>query len=253
MFHGDAILSWVSYLAPTIIGFLLGLALGVWRAGRPGGSGRPRVIMAIWLSGLLVSHLVEVAVFSPQLLSRDPSILLQVWSHNSTAWGFPVALGLVVWLGRKDAVGIWRIGDDLIYGFVPGWMLVRLGCTFAFDHVGERSDFFLAMDYPIASAYGLEEGARHNLGLYELLLMLVILVSHRLWSRRETEGRTFLWVLSGYAVGRFALEFLQAREMRYAGLTLVQLAMLGLAVAAVVLWRKRLRSEGSSPVASVFD
>ena len=44
----------------------------------------------------------------------------------------------------------------------------RLGCTLVHDHVGSRSEFLLAIRFP--------DGARHDLGLYELLYTVAVLV-----------------------------------------------------------------------------
>jgi phosphatidylglycerol:prolipoprotein diacylglycerol transferase len=88
------------------------------------------------------------------------------------------------------------------------------------DHPGRLTGFPLAVRFP--------GGARHDLGLYEAIVLFAIAaLLWRLWSRRRLEGRLLglLAVLYGFA--RFLLDFLRASDVayadaRYAGLTPAQ-------------------------------
>jgi phosphatidylglycerol:prolipoprotein diacylglycerol transferase len=120
-----------------------------------------------------------------------------------------------------------------MYGFAPGWIVARAGCFFAHDHPGWRSGFVLAVAYP--------GGARHDLGLYEMLLAAVITgVLYLVGRRRRFVGFSTALVLAIYAPARFLLDFLRAEDRRYLGLTPAQyLCGVMLVIAAVLIARAR--------------
>ena len=109
----------------------------------------------------------------------------------------------------------------------------RLGCTVSGDHPGPRTNFFLAFPYG--------DGPRHNLGLYEMLFTLLVIVPANLMlNRRKPPVGSFLALdCLLYGAGRFALDFLRATDLpdadpRYFGLTLAHYC--SLAVFVFGLW-----------------
>jgi phosphatidylglycerol:prolipoprotein diacylglycerol transferase len=109
-------------------------------------------------------------------------------------------------------------------------MVARIGCFFVHDHPGVRTDFPLAVDFPVRM-YG---GPRHDLGLYDVFVLGAIsLVLYALKTRRPREGRLMGVLAVLYTVARFLLDFLRASDLsfvdrRYAGLTPAQYVVVGL-------------------------
>jgi phosphatidylglycerol:prolipoprotein diacylglycerol transferase len=123
-------------------------------------------------------------------------------------------------------------------GLTWGWLVARIGCFFAHDHKGSLSDFFLAVDFP--------DGARHDLGLYDAILSLIILgVLIGLWKRRPRYGMMGGVTCVMYAVVRFFLDNLRSVDLassdaRYLGLTPAQFGCFALCVfGAWMIWRSR--------------
>jgi phosphatidylglycerol:prolipoprotein diacylglycerol transferase len=115
------------------------------------------------------------------------------------------------------------MADIFVQGLTVGWIFGRLGCTVVHDHPGKLSDFFLAVNYP--------EGARHNLGLYEFLYTLLVLLPAILFVHRRVPYRPGIYVAIVsllYGAVRFPLEFLRLPETdpRYGGLTFAQYSSL---------------------------
>lgn len=108
----------------------------------------------------------------------------------------------------------------------PGWAVARLGCFTVHDHPGVLSSFFLAVQYP--------GGARHDLGLYDAIVLAAITaIVFTLDRRGALQGRLLAVVALAYGSCRFLLDFLRARDLaysdaRYLGLTPAQYAALAL-------------------------
>lgn len=199
--------------------------LGVKLAGRAAARGGldPTVIRssAPWIigGGFVGAHWVHVFLYEPSLLS-NPWSLLQVWSGLSSFGGFlGSAVALAIYFRRRQ-VTFRQYGDALTLGFVPAWALARFGCFLAHDHIGSRSDFFLAVAFP--------DGARHDLGLYEAIWTLSWTVVIRAMARRRPHPGTIAAATCiAYAVFRFPMDFLRATDivgadLRYAGFTPAQ-------------------------------
>src|SRR5690606_19931233 len=122
--------------------------------------------------------------------------------------------------------------NALALGVAPGWAVARLGCFAAHDHPGVRTDFPLAVAFP--------DGPRHDLGLYEALLLGSIAGVLWLLARRPRPEGQLMGVLAlAYSIPRFFLDFLRATDLpfsdgRIAGLTPAQYIAVGLT--AVGVW-----------------
>lgn len=202
-------------------------------------------------AGFVGAHVIDVLVYRPEKLTQDGIVaLLKVWDGISSFGGFFGALaglaGYFAWKGRSW----WTEADLLVQGLVVGWLFGRLGCTLTSDHLGHLTSFPLAFAYP--------QGARHNLGFYELLWTAGVLVPAVYWIRARERGAMWLRarergagyrpgiyvavIAALYAPARFAMDFLRATDIAHAdprwfGLTGGQYA--SMALLAFALWRIR--------------
>jgi phosphatidylglycerol:prolipoprotein diacylglycerol transferase len=236
------------------IGFIFGLEVGRARGIKLGLRTQDVVDGGVFTvsMGFVVGHLVHVLAYNPHLMAEDPWILLKVWAGFSSNGGFLGAiLGIVLFYKKIRPRPFWIHADVVMFGFPFGWVWARLGCFAVKDHIGARSDFFLAIDFP-AATYG---GPRHAVALYEALAAAGICLIF-LWlgrSRRKIRPGTFaaLWCLL-YAPTRFCLDFLRNTDLpnadvRWHGLTPAQYGSLVMFAAglALLLWlRTRPDEEG---------
>jgi len=190
------------------------------------------------LSGFIGGHLVHVLVYHPELMADDPLVLLKFWGGLSSLGGFLGALaGGLIYMRLIKKQKLMPYVDRLVVGLTVGWVFGRSGCATAHDHLGTFSDFPLAIRFP--------EGARHDLGFYELLLTLAILAVQFLMMRRPRRQADYLMVtLFMFAPVRFLLDFLRATDVkwsdqRFLGLTFAQYAVILLLAAAFWLLATR--------------
>src|ERR1700694_945918 len=153
-------------------------ALGVWlaswllvRGARVRGLGaRPVVGVATWalVGGLVGAHLMHLLLYHPEELHGPWGAwqLLKVWDGLSSTGGVLGGTAAVVLYFRRRGLPFSRYSDVFALAIAPGWAVARLGCFSVHDHLGRLTSFPLAVAFP--------EGARHDLGLYDALLLAVI-------------------------------------------------------------------------------
>lgn len=212
------------------------------------GDDLPLVEVAPWLvlGGVVGGHLLHVLGYHPELLREEgPGVLLRFWDGLSSMGG--VLGGLVVLLiyFRRKGLSARPWLNALALGLAPGWGIARLGCFAAHDHPGRLTDFPLAVAFP--------GGARHDLGLYEAVLLFgLALVLHLLAKKPRPPGFLMGILAIGYAIPRFFLDFLRADDYglvdgRYFGLTPAQfVAFFLVGIGVWLLARARARGEGAS-------
>lgn len=207
-------------------GLVVGLAVAA-RAARRDGLDPQALVRAAAVAaaaGLLGAHLLHLLAYHPEEL-RDPWALLRLGDGLSSMGGL---LGgtLGLWLALRRRGGLLAYGDALALGLAPGWAIGRVGCALVHDHPGHRTTFPLAVAFP--------DGPRHDLGLYEALLLLALAAALRPLRRRPAwRGRLLAALALGYGAGRLLLDFLRADDLpgadpRLAGLTPAQWLCLGL-------------------------
>lgn len=220
-------------------GILTGRALALHRAKQAGipEEDMDDALLYTLLSAFFFAHIAEAVFYHPdQIMRQGPVYLLKFWKGLSSFGGFFGGLfGFMFFVYRRKIREPLLFAECILQGLVLGWVFGRLGCTVIFDHPGQLSDFFLAFQQP--------GGARHNLGFYEFLLTLLVLlpatlVLHRL---RARPGSYTAAVLILYTPVRFFLDFLrldaaQNGDVRYGALTPGQygsmiLFVLGVAIA----------------------
>jgi phosphatidylglycerol---prolipoprotein diacylglyceryl transferase len=221
----------------SLAGFGTFVALGIfvgawfveWRARRLDIPEREiaGAILSAVVPGLVLAHLVAL-LQAGGIGHASPRTLLEFWNGMSSFGGFAGALlGLGIYYGRSRRPWL-PTADVLAQGLVIGWVFGRLGCTVVHDHIGRPSEFLLAVRFPV--------GPRHDVGLYELLYTVAVLVpAVVVLNRRPRPPGTSVAVLALlYAPVRFLLDFLRQTDLpgadtRYLGLTMAQYACLVLA------------------------
>lgn len=196
-----------------------------------------RAVIWVIVFGFIGAHLVDVFFYHPKRLFDDPLLILKLNIGLSSFGGFLGAFVGAFLYSKRHGIRLRAIMDPLCLGFVAGWPIGRLGCALAHDHPGRYSEFFLAVAYP--------GGARHDLGLYEMLLAIVIfLLFERLRRLELSSGSLVLMAVVVYTPVRFLLDFLRIDDARYLGLTPAQFAsIIFFVVAAILLFRLKSSSE----------
>ncbi len=233
------------------IGIVIGVILAQRRARAIGLD--PKVIRDLArlcvVFGLFGAHLVHLIAYHPEELYLSPWVIFLVWQGMSSFGGFAGAgIAVAIYL-KRNKIRFLPYADALLYGFFPGWIFGRTGCSVAHDHPGRPSDFFLAMKYP--------DGPRHDLGFYELLLTVFFWVPLLYWLGRKKSttspqpGATLAIMGIAYSLPRFFLDFLRATDIhyhdaRYLGLTPAQYACVACIVLGIRFFLKQHRAEPGS-------
>jgi phosphatidylglycerol:prolipoprotein diacylglycerol transferase len=211
-----------------------GVAVSAWllvrESERAGLDPRPMREVPIWAlaGGMVGGHLMHLFLYHPEELHGPAGAwqILKFWDGLSSTGGV---------LGGTLAIALWfrahrrrfrDYADVLALGVAPGWAIARVGCFSVHDHPGKLTSFPLAVMFP--------GGARHDLGLYDALLLGAIsLLLFRLSRTQALTGRLLPLLAVIYAIGRFLLDFLRASDVpysdaRYFGLTPAQYVCLAL-------------------------
>lgn len=219
------------------------------------------------LWGFVGAHLFSVFLYFPDEVARDPLLLLRFWEDISSFGGILGGLlGILLFFRRRlpDADWLTRLKylDVAAVVFPVSLMIGRVACSLAHDHPGTVTRFPLgiSLERPEARAYVqtvYENAGRlhelpaesslamigfHDLGWYEFLYLVVVVVPLTLfWSRRTRKpGFHLVTFALLYTPVRFGLDFLRVSDARYAGLTPAQYACVAMFVVAVVTtWRWR--------------
>jgi phosphatidylglycerol---prolipoprotein diacylglyceryl transferase len=243
------------------LGVYAGSACAIRQARRLGMNERVMVSFLTWIviSSFVFGHVFDALSYYPEEVRQDPLLLLRLWEGLSSFGGFAGALiGGFAWRLRHRTP-IFAYSDVVASCFPVSWSFGRLGCSVAHDHPGLRSDAWYAVQYP--------GGGRLDLGFYELLITLPLLVVFLFLQRRPRPWGFYAGVMcSYYAPLRFGLDFLRARpdesagpfavlgDARYFGLTPAQWCSVPLFALGLYLYR-RSRSGGSElpPVPAAFQ
>jgi phosphatidylglycerol:prolipoprotein diacylglycerol transferase len=223
-----------------------GCELAYLRGKRTDLNSRFVVDASLWaiFTGFTLSHVVMVVLYHPDLLLKNPMTLFMVWGGMSSFGGFFGGIaGIFIYLRRKR-VPLLPYYEAIMFGFVPVWILGRLGCTITFDHPGTPTDFFLGM----ADKTGV---VRHNLGFYEMLWTIVITaVLYGLRNYRPFEGFHAVLIIFMYAPVRFFLDSLRVSDPLYWGFTPGQYFSVALFLLGVFLLIRGLKKRSEPLLAS---
>jgi len=183
----------------------------------------------IVLVGYYISHWISIGLYFPQHLTEIGTLLNPRGLISSFGGMYGGGLLAVLYL-RRVGLPVWRHMDALVYGFVGGYVFGRAGCFAIHDHPGRVTNFFLGVD--------IDGLVRHDLGFYEMGLMLGLLIVLTLLARggRPIDALPTAVALSIYAPVRFAFDALRVADPLYAGLTPGQWFCIPTAVLALIAW-----------------
>lgn len=230
------------------LGILLGLELARARGMRMGFEPRDVVDGVVFtvLVGFLGAHIFTVLFYFPERLQKDGIwSLLKVWEGFSSTGGFLGGfVGLWIFYRYLRPRDVLRFADLIAYGFPVGWLFGRIGCAVVHDHIGSPTTWPIGVNFP---ATHVASGIRHELGLYEAVLTLPMVVLWFWLGRKDWPPGFFIGLFFAiYGPMRFGLDFLRNADLassdaRYAGLTPAQWAMIGMGLggAAMVAWALR--------------
>ena len=207
------------------------------------------VRLIVW--GFIACHLVDVFFYTsgddgPLLLTldklrKDNLILFKIWAGISSFGGIMGAAVAFAIYTRIRGLDRLRWADTFIYGFIPGFLFGRIGCSVAHDHMGVATDFFLAVDVPEGKPW--PPGPRHDLGLYEAFVVLAIwgvVFALSRWEKRKA-GTLIAAAALMYGPPRFFFDYLRRPDTdpRFFGLTFGQYAAIATTAygAYMVFWR----------------
>jgi phosphatidylglycerol---prolipoprotein diacylglyceryl transferase len=198
-------------------GILLASSLISSQAKKRGLDPSPLSDFAAWAVafGLVGGHLMHLLLYHPEELESGGVVqLLKFWDGLSSTGGVIGGLVGALLFFRRHKLSFRDYADPIALGLAPGWAVARFGCFSVHDHPGRLTRFFLGVQFP-GGAF--PEGTRHDLGLYDALLLsaltgLLYALSRSAWMRGHLLGVLALF----YGVGRFLLDFLRATDIAYA-------------------------------------
>lgn len=208
---------------------LTGKQLGAWMIG----------------GGIIGAHLLAVLVYFPEKLREDPWLLLRVWEDISSFGGMLGGLiGAVLFFAIRlpESTRHTRVAylDAVAFVFPGALAIGRVGCALAHDHPGVVTSFPLAVSLETPAAQSLMRDAYgaaglpfptaaatlgfHDLGLYELLFLALLIVPlFAYWNRQQRPAGFYLIAFAAlYFPARFGLDMLRVSDARYLGLTPAQ-------------------------------
>jgi len=226
------------WLILVVLGVAAATELGRSRAIREGLSVKLTVdgILFVVAMGFLFGHFVYQIFYNFERLKEAPHLILPWYGGYASTGGF-LGAGIGIWLFYVvwKKAPLWAYMDNMAIALCMGWVWGRLGCFCAHDHKGNLTDFPLAITFPenwtatVNGQAGTWLGTRHDLGLYEalvaltLLIVLLVIDRTRDWSHGMLAGLLLLC----YAPARFCMEFMRATDLqnsdpRHFGLTPAQ-------------------------------
>ncbi len=228
------------------------LVVGAWLLARQlrrgGGDDADAADLAVyaWLGLFLGARLGEMLFYSLDVAIADPAWILRLGTGGISGHGAVIGAVLAARLyASRRSLAALEVTDRLVFSFAAGAVLHRLGSWFNSDVVGKPTDGSWGVSFPYYDQDG-ELLLRHPSQLYEsalgVALFWLLFLADRHWGREQRpRGALTGLALFAYFSGRFAVEFLKARQQGdVAGSLLNQSQWLSLpfiVVGAVVLRR----------------
>lgn len=204
----------------VLLAVVVELTLVTRRAPKAGFDPEEASRLIVWAVaiGLVGAHVFDAIAYFPERVRRDPWELLRVWGSLSSTGGMLFGLSgvaLVMWRKGFDRRRVAAFADLCLYALPFTLAVGRLGCALQHDHLGIRSDHWLAVRFP--------SGPRFDLGLLESLFTALLALAFLALDRRPRPVGFFgLLFFATYGPARIAMDTLRIDDARYAGLTPAQ-------------------------------
>lgn len=195
-------------------GFILSIVIAYRQASRLNLDKETAIEIAfgIVIFSIIGARLGEIFFYRSNLFYyiKHPIEMVITWKGGFSSYGGFLGTAFVfIWFyyKLKKEKFFWQYVDIFSFAFVPGWMIGRTGCFLVHDHPGRLTSFFLAVPYP--------DGIRHDLGLYEILAMLPLLLFFLIGYKKiiKKTGFIFYCLIGYYPIIRFFLDFLRAVDL----------------------------------------
>lgn len=250
------------WLFLTVLGIAVGTEYSRARALRSNLSVKVTVDCTLFMvaMGFLVAHFVHILAYNYHLFEEDWRRILPWYGGYSSMGGFlGAAIAIPLFLHVIKKVPVWPYVDNLCIGFMLGYAFGRTGCFTAHDHLGRQTDFFLAVQFPERLG-----GTRHDLGLYEALLLTGLFLAWFTLDRIKVQDKPWFFdgffsavTLMVYGPMRILFDSLRARDLEDFGrrsdvryfdlLTPAQIGAIGLTLLGVFIFLRR-RGQGQQDV-----
>lgn len=188
-----------------------------------------KVVLICIFVGLFSAHVFDCIFYEPRILFTDFKAFLDFRTRLSSMGGAIGVTITLIWYFRMKKVSFTEYGDVIMFGYIPGWFFGRVGCFFVHDHPGRLTDFFLGVQFP--------GGTRHDLGLYDALLLaliwMILVITSKKMKAKPFHGFYMALSFLIYAPGRFLCDFLRIQESRMGSLTFAQYVCIIVFIAGV--------------------
>ena len=193
--------------------------------------------LVVWalFSGLIFARIFHILFYNPEFYVANPGEIIKFWKGGASSlggfFGGSLALYLIYRIRKFKLVDFLPYLDVLSITLWLGMAIGRLGCFVIHDHPGILSNFILAVRFPV--------GSRLDLGFIESILVFGIFgyfyINFKKFVTKKW-GLVAVYSLYTYAVSRFFLDFLRARDLdfsdqRYFAFTPAQWGMITVIVA----------------------
>lgn len=259
------------YVSTTVLGYVLGVAIGFWLGFKDGRDPRDLLEMGlvIVLSAVLgakVFHTLfeaaghnlpdgTVATGLVELLTADPWHWARLFESGYVFYGGVVGAIVMgyLFLVRAGLPDKGSFGDYAAPGLAFGIFVGRVGCYLAGCCYGTETDLPWAVVFP--DGHASHGAAIHPVQLYDAGFGLVAgIVCSLAYSRRRFGGQVFGLFIMAYAAWRFGTELLRAdgdRGVWFGGaLSTSQLVSLAVLPITFFFWNRARRLAGTQDDAS---